>query len=274
MQQLQNVIEFVFECCVDIMLVNVDIVICEVVNQVIVFFDFGVLCVVEKIDGQWVMYQWLKKVVLFFFCINDNQVIDGVESCYFDKVLMKFVDYDEVCFQKEGFCVVLLVVVCQGVFIVCNIVLMLFYVNIGVYVDEGIMVDIWVIVGFCVQIGKNVYLFGGVGIGGVLELLQVNLIIIEDNCFIGVCFEVVEGVIVEEGFVIFMGVYFGQSIKIYDCEIGEVFYGCVLVGLVVVLGNLLLKDGKYSLYCVVIVKKVDVKICGKVGINELLCIID
>lgn len=274
MQQLQNIIEIVFERRVEITLVNVDIVIREAVNQVIVLLDFGVLRVAEKIDGQWVTYQWLKKAVLFFFRINDNQVIEGVESRYFDKVSMKFVDYDEVRFQKEGFRVVLLAAVRQGAFIVRNIVLMSFYVNIGVYVDEGIMVDIWAIVGFCAQIGKNVYFFGGVGIGGVLESLQVNLIIIEDNCFIGARFEVVEGVIVEEGFVIFMGVYIGQSIRIYDREIGEIYYGRVSAGFVVVLGNLSLKDGKYSFYCAVIVKKVDAKIRGKVGINELLRIID
>ena len=258
MQQLQNVIESAFERRADITPANVDTVTREAVNQVIALLDSGALRVAEKIDGQWVTHQWLKKAVLLSFRINDNQVIDGAESRYFDKVPMKFADYDEARFQKEGFRVVPPAAVRQGAFIARNTVLMPSYVNIGAYVDEGTMVDTW----------------ATVGIGGVLEPLQANPTIIEDNCFIGARSEVVEGVIVEEGSVISMGVYLGQSTKIYDRETGEVFYGRVPAGSVVVSGNLPSKDGKYSLYCAVIVKKVDAKTRGKVGINELLRTID
>lgn len=219
-------------------------------------------------------HQWLKKAVLLSFRINDNQVIEGAESRYFDKVPMKFANYDEARFQKEGFRVVPPAAVRQGAFITRNTVLMPSYVNIGAYVDEGTMVDTWATVGSCAQIGKNVHLSGGVGIGGVLEPLQANPTIIEDNCFIGARSEVVEGVIVEEGSVISMGVYIGQSTRIYDRETGEIHYGRVPAGSVVVSGNLPSKDGKYSLYCAVIVKKVDAKTRGKVGINELLRTID
>ncbi|ECU5372478.1 2,3,4,5-tetrahydropyridine-2,6-dicarboxylate N-succinyltransferase, partial [Salmonella enterica subsp. enterica serovar Heidelberg str. CFSAN001902] len=238
MQQLQNVIETAFERRADITPANVDTVTREAVNQVISLLDSGALRVAEKIDGQWVTHQWLKKAVLLSFRINDNQVIDGGESRYFDKVPMKFADYDEARFQKEGFRVVPPAAVRQGAFIARNTVLMPSYVNIGAYVDEGTMVDTWATVGSCAQIGKNVHLSGGVGIGGVLEPLQANPTIIEDNCFIGARSEVVEGVIVEEGSVISMGVYLGQSTKIYDRETGEVHYGRVPAGSVVVSGNL------------------------------------
>jgi len=274
MQQLQNVIESAFERRADITPVNVDTVTREAVNQVIGLLDSGALRVAEKIDGQWVTHQWLKKAVLLSFRINDNKVMDGAETRYYDKVPMKFADYDEARFQKEGFRVVPPATVRQGAFIARNTVLMPSYVNIGAYVGEGTMVDTWATVGSCAQIGKNVHLSGGVGIGGVLEPLQANPTIIEDNCFIGARSEVVEGVIVEEGSVISMGVYLGQSTRIYDRETGEIHYGRVPAGSVVVSGNLPSKDGSYSLYCAVIVKKVDAKTRGKVGINELLRTID
>ena len=274
MQQLQNIIETAFERRAEITPANADTVTREAVNQVIALLDSGALRVAEKIDGQWVTHQWLKKAVLLSFRINDNQVIEGAESRYFDKVPMKFADYDEARFQKEGFRVVPPAAVRQGAFIARNTVLMPSYVNIGAYVDEGTMVDTWATVGSCAQIGKNVHLSGGVGIGGVLEPLQANPTIIEDNCFIGARSEVVEGVIVEEGSVISMGVYIGQSTRIYDRETGEIHYGRVPAGSVVVSGNLPSKDGKYSLYCAVIVKKVDAKTRGKVGNNELLRTID
>ncbi|CAI2141779.1 2,3,4,5-tetrahydropyridine-2,6-dicarboxylate N-succinyltransferase [Serratia ficaria] len=274
MQQLQNVIESAFERRADITPANVDRVTREAVNQVIGLLDSGALRVAEKIDGQWVTHQWLKKAVLLSFRINDNKVMDGAETRYYDKVPMKFADYDEARFQREGFRVVPPATVRQGAFIARNTVLMPSYVNIGAYVDEGTMVDTWATVGSCAQIGKNVHLSGGVGIGGVLEPLQANPTIIEDNCFIGARSEVVEGVIVEEGSVISMGVYLGQSTRIYDRETGEVHYGRVPAGSVVVSGNLPSKDGSYSLYCAVIVKKVDAKTRGKVGINELLRTID
>lgn len=274
MQQLQTVIETAFERRAEITPANADTVIREAVKHTLDKLDSGELRVAEKINGEWVTHQWLKKAVLLSFRINDNIVMDGAESRYFDKVPMKFADYDAERFQREGFRVVPPASVRQGAFIARNTVLMPSYVNIGAYVDEGTMVDTWATVGSCAQIGKNVHLSGGVGIGGVLEPLQANPTIIEDNCFIGARSEVVEGVIVEEGSVISMGVYLGQSTRIYDRETGEVHYGRVPAGSVVVSGNLPSKDGKYSLYCAVIVKKVDAKTLGKVGINELLRTID
>ncbi|MDE9428747.1 2,3,4,5-tetrahydropyridine-2,6-dicarboxylate N-succinyltransferase [Xenorhabdus bovienii] len=280
MQQLQSIIEIqaiidnAFENRTDITPSTVDEATRSAVNQVIQMLDSGKLRVAEKIAGQWVTHQWLKKAVLLSFRINDNQVIEGAESRYFDKVPMKFADYDQARFEKEGFRVVPPAAVRQGAYIARNSVLMPSYVNIGAYVDEGTMVDTWATVGSCAQIGKNVHLSGGVGIGGVLEPLQANPTIIEDNCFIGARSEIVEGVIVEEGAVISMGVYIGQSTKIYDRETGEIHYGRVPAGSVVVSGNLPSKDGSYSLYCAVIVKKVDAKTRGKVGLNELLRNID
>lgn len=274
MQQLQNVIEAAFERRAEITPASVDSVTREAVNQVISQLDSGALRVAEKINGQWVTHQWLKKAVLLSFRINDNQVIDGAETLYYDKVPLKFSGYDAERFQREGIRVVPPATVRQGAFIARNTVLMPSYVNIGGYVDEGTMVDTWVTVGSCAQIGKNVHLSGGVGIGGVLEPLQANPTIIEDNCFIGARSEIVEGVIVEEGSVISMGVYISQSTRIYDRETGEIHYGRVPAGSVVVSGNLPAKDGSHSLYCAVIVKKVDAKTRGKVGINELLRSID
>ncbi|MGJ3354274.1 2,3,4,5-tetrahydropyridine-2,6-dicarboxylate N-succinyltransferase [Providencia sp. Je.9.19] len=274
MQHLQAIIEQAFEDRATITPNTVSAPVRQAVMDTIALLDSGKLRVAEKIAGVWVTHQWLKKAVLLSFRIHDNQVIEGAESRYFDKVPMKFADYDKARFEKEGFRVVPPAAVRQGAYIAKNCVLMPSYVNIGAYVDEGSMVDTWATVGSCAQIGKNVHLSGGVGIGGVLEPLQANPTIIEDNCFIGARSEVVEGVIVEEGSVISMGVYLGQSTKIYDRETGEIFYGRVPAGSVVVSGNLPSKDGRYSLYCAVIVKKVDEKTRGKVGINELLRSID
>ncbi|AWS50820.1 MULTISPECIES: 2,3,4,5-tetrahydropyridine-2,6-dicarboxylate N-succinyltransferase [Providencia] len=274
MQHLQAIIEQAFEERASITPNTVSSSVKQAVLDTIALLDSGKLRVAEKIAGVWVTHQWLKKAVLLSFRIQDNQVIDGAESRYFDKVPMKFADYDQARFEKEGFRVVPPAAVRKGAYIAKNSVLMPSYVNIGAYVDEGTMVDTWATVGSCAQIGKNVHLSGGVGIGGVLEPLQANPTIIEDNCFIGARSEVVEGVIVEEGSVISMGVYLGQSTKIYDRETGEIHYGRVPAGSVVVSGNLPSKDGRYSLYCAVIVKKVDEKTRGKVGINELLRTID
>ncbi|ENU1225411.1 MULTISPECIES: 2,3,4,5-tetrahydropyridine-2,6-dicarboxylate N-succinyltransferase [Providencia] len=274
MQHLQAIIEQAFEERANITPNTVSSSVKQAVLDTIALLDNGKLRVAEKIAGVWVTHQWLKKAVLLSFRIQDNQVIDGAESRYFDKVPMKFADYDQARFEKEGFRVVPPAAVRKGAYIAKNSVLMPSYVNIGAYVDEGSMVDTWATVGSCAQIGKNVHLSGGVGIGGVLEPLQANPTIIEDNCFIGARSEVVEGVIVEEGSVISMGVYLGQSTKIYDRETGEIHYGRVPAGSVVVSGNLPSKDGRYSLYCAVIVKKVDEKTRGKVGINELLRTID
>ncbi|MFT4465182.1 MAG: 2,3,4,5-tetrahydropyridine-2,6-dicarboxylate N-succinyltransferase [Sodalis sp. (in: enterobacteria)] len=274
MQSLQQIIETVFEQRAAITPANVDGATRDAINQVIVSLDSGALRVAEKINGEWVTHQWLKKAVLLSFRIADNQLIEGGETRFFDKVPMKFAGWDSERFQREGFRVVPPASVRQGAYIARNTVLMPSYVNIGAYVDEGTMVDTWATVGSCAQIGKNVHLSGGVGIGGVLEPLQANPTIIEDNCFIGARSEVVEGVIVEEGSVISMGVFIGQSTKIFDRKTCEVHYGRVPAGSVVVSGNLPSKDGRYSLYCAVIVKKVDAKTRGKVGINELLRTID
>lgn len=240
------------------------------VEKVIGLLNSGQARVAEKIAGEWVVHQWLKKAVLLYFRLYDNSVIEGAESRFYDKVPLKFTDYSSEQFKQEGMRVVPPAAVRTGTYIGKNVVLMPSYVNIGAFVDEGTMVDTWATVGSCAQIGKNVHLSGGVGIGGVLEPLQANPTIIEDNCFIGARSEIVEGVIVEEGAVISMGVYIGQSTRIYDRETGEVHYGRVPAGAVVVPGNLPSSDGKYSLYAAIIVKKVDAKTREKVGINALL----
>lgn len=274
MQQLQTIIDAAFERRAEITPSNVDAVTRDAINQCIHLLDSGKMRVAEKINGEWVTHQWLKKAVLLSFRINENQLINAGPTNYYDKVPLKFADYDEARFAQEGFRVVPSAIARKGAYVARNTVLMPSYVNIGAYVDEGTMVDTWVTVGSCAQIGKNVHLSGGVGIGGVLEPLQANPTIIEDNCFIGARSEIVEGVVVEEGSVISMGVFIGQSTKIYDRATGEVHYGRVPAGSVIVSGNLPTKDGKYSLYCAVIVKKVDAKTLGKVGINELLRTID
>ncbi|RCS59559.1 2,3,4,5-tetrahydropyridine-2,6-dicarboxylate N-succinyltransferase [Parvibium lacunae] len=243
----------------------------EAVAHVINELDSGKLRVAEKINGDWTVHQWVKKAVLLSFRLEDNvpQSAGGYAQFY-DKVPTKFANYTQEDFARGGFRVVPPAVARRGSFIGKNVVLMPSYVNIGAYVDEGTMVDTWATVGSCAQIGKNVHLSGGVGIGGVLEPLQANPTIIGDNCFIGARSEVVEGVIVEDNCVISMGVYIGQSTKIYDRTTGEVMYGRVPEGSVVVSGNLPSADGKYSLYCAVIVKRVDAQTRSKTGINELL----
>jgi 2,3,4,5-tetrahydropyridine-2-carboxylate N-succinyltransferase len=242
----------------------------EAVHQVIEGLDKGVLRVAQKENGQWETNQWIKKAVLLSFKLQDNLRIPGAESNYYDKVPGKFADYNSNDFRTGGYRVVPPATARKGSFIGRNCVLMPSFVNIGAYVDEGTMVDTWATVGSCAQIGKNVHLSGGVGIGGVLEPLQANPTIIEDNCFIGARSEVVEGVIVEEGSVISMGVFIGSSTRIYNRATGEILYGRVPAGSVVVSGNLPARDGSHSLYCAVIVKQVDAKTLAKVGINALL----
>lgn len=242
----------------------------EAVQQAIDMLNSGQARVAEKIAGEWVVHQWLKKAVLLYFRLHDNAPMNDGVSQYFDKVPLKYSGYDTARFQQDGTRVVPPATVRTGSFVGKNVVLMPSYVNIGAYVDEGSMVDTWATVGSCAQIGKNVHLSGGVGIGGVLEPLQANPTIIEDNCFIGARSEIVEGVVVEEGSVISMGVYIGQSTRIYDRETGEIHYGRVPAGSVVVSGSLPSKDATYSLYAAIIVKKVDAKTRAKVGINELL----
>jgi 2,3,4,5-tetrahydropyridine-2-carboxylate N-succinyltransferase len=240
------------------------------VDTVIGQLDAGKLRVAEKQGGEWITHQWVKKAVLLSFRLRDNEIMQGGYAHYFDKVDSKFARYTQADFAAGGYRVVPPAAARHGAFIAKNVVLMPSYVNIGAYVDEGTMVDTWATVGSCAQIGKNVHLSGGVGIGGVLEPLQANPTIIEDNCFIGARSEVVEGVIVGEGSVISMGVYIGQSTKIYNRATGEVSYGKIPPGSVVVSGNLPSPEGRYSLYCAVIVKQVDAKTRAKTSINELL----
>jgi len=270
MHPLQSLIETAFEDRAAITPATVSAELKAAIGQVIEELDNGHLRVAEKQGDEWVVNQWAKKAVLLSFRIRDNALMDDGVSRYFDKVDTKFADWHAQDFQAAGFRAVPGAVVRKGSFIARNTVLMPSFVNIGAFVDEGTMVDTWATVGSCAQIGKNVHLSGGVGIGGVLEPLQANPTIIEDNCFIGARSEVVEGVIVGEGSVISMGVYIGQSTKIYDRETGEISYGRIPPGSVVVSGNLPAADGSHSLYCAVIVKKVDAKTRAKTSINELL----
>lgn len=220
--------------------------------------------------GRWVVNEWLKKAVLLFFRLNDNTPMSGGFTQYYDKIPSKFSSYSDADLAKSGVRIVPPASVRQGAYVASGAVLMPSYINIGAYVDSGTMIDTWATVGSCAQIGKNVHLSGGVGIGGVLEPLQARPTIIEDNCFIGARSEVVEGVIVEKGSVISMGVYIGQSTKIFKRESGEIIYGYIPQGSVVVPGSIPSKDGRYSLYCAVIVKQVDAKTRAKTSINELL----
>ncbi|CAN5291385.1 2,3,4,5-tetrahydropyridine-2,6-dicarboxylate N-succinyltransferase [soil metagenome] len=245
----------------------------EAVDHVIEELDAGRLRVAEKIDGDWVVHQWIKNAVLLSFRLAGNETMSfGPDSPmqFYDKVPTKYARYTETDFERSGVRVVPPAVARRGSYQAKNVILMPSYVNIGAYVDEGTMVDTWATVGSCAQIGKNVHLSGGVGIGGVLEPLQANPTIIEDNCFIGARSEIVEGVVVEENSVISMGVFIGQSTKIYDRETRQVLYGRVPAGSVVVPGNLPSSDGTCSLYCAVIVKKVDAQTRSKTSINDLL----
>lgn len=271
-EQLKTIIEAAFERRADITPKTVDAESKRAVEEALHLLDTGKMRVAERQSvGKWTVNEWLKKAVLLSFRMEDNKVMPaGGSMQFYDKVPTKFANYSEADFQASGVRVVPPAVARRGSYIASGAILMPSYVNIGAYVDSGTMVDTWATVGSCAQIGKNVHLSGGVGIGGVLEPLQASPTIIEDNCFIGARSEVVEGVIVEEGSVISMGVYIGQSTRIYDRETGEIHYGRVPAGSVVVSGNLPAKDGSYSLYCAVIVKKVDAKTLSKVGINELL----
>jgi 2,3,4,5-tetrahydropyridine-2-carboxylate N-succinyltransferase len=269
-QALESLIDEAFERRAEITPSAVPKDLSQALAAVLDGLNQGRLRVAEKIDGAWVTHQWLKKAVLLFFKTHDNRVIDGGATQYFDKVPMRFSGYSEDEFRQGGFRVVPPAVARAGAFIGRNVILMPSYVNIGAYVDEGTMVDTWATVGSCAQIGKNVHLSGGVGIGGVLEPLQANPTIIEDHCFIGARSEIVEGVVVESHSVISMGVFIGQSTKIYDRATGEVIYGRVPSGSVVVPGSLPSSDGKYSLACAVIVKRVDAQTRAKTSINELL----
>jgi len=240
------------------------------VEDAVGLLDRGEARVAEKLDGQWAVSEWLKKAVLLYFRLHPNQVVEGGHTRYYDKVPLKYSKHDAAAFAKEGARIVPDAIVRRGAFIGPDVVLMPSYVNIGAYVGRGSMVDTWATIGSCAQIGERVHISGGAGIGGVLEPLQASPTIIEDDCFIGARSEIVEGVVVEQGAVISMGVFIGQSTRIYDRETGQILYGRVPAGAVVVPGSLPSADGKYSLACAVIVKRVDAKTRAKVGINELL----
>ncbi len=270
MDTLRDTIERAFEERGAISPTSCDATVKQAVEECLAGLDSGAMRMAEKSAGNWIVNEWLKKAVLLSFRIYDNTEIAGGFTKFYDKVGLKFSQYDAARFLETGARIVPPATVRRGAYIGPNVVLMPSFVNIGAYVDSGTMVDTWATVGSCAQIGKNVHLSGGVGIGGVLEPLQAAPTIIEDDCFIGARSEVVEGVIVGEGSVISMGVYIGQSTKIYHRETGEVTYGRIPPGSVVVSGNLPAKDGSHSLYCAVIVKQVDAKTRAKVGINELL----
>ena len=274
MSQLEQFIDAAWEQRAEFTPKNAPADVRNAVSDVIAQLDNGTLRVANKVEGtagEWNVNQWVKKAVLLSFRLEENTVMSaGGYTQFYDKVPSKFANYTEADFAASGFRVVPNAMVRRGSYIAKNVVLMPSYVNIGAYVDEGAMIDTWATVGSCAQIGKIVHLSGGVGIGGVLEPMQANPTIIGDNCFIGARSEVVEGVIVEDNSVISMGVYIGQSTKILDRETGEITYGRVPAGSVVVSGNLPSKDGTYSLYCAVIVKKVDAQTRSKTSINELL----
>ncbi len=270
MNDIKSTIEEAFERRAEITPRSVETHVKEATSLALDMLDTGTARVAEKIDGEWVVNDWLKKAVLLSFRIEDNSFIKGGFTNYYDKVTSKYADTNSREFRESGVRVVPPAAARHGAYIAPGTVLMPSYINIGAYVDSGTMVDTWATVGSCAQIGKNVHLSGGVGIGGVLEPVQASPTIIEDNCFVGARSEVVEGVIVKQGAVISMGVYIGKSTKIYNRMTDEVTFGVVPAGAVVVPGNLPSKDGKYSLYCAVIIKQVDEKTRSKVGINELL----
>jgi len=267
---LQPLVEAAFEQRAQITPKSVSRELRVALDECLDLLDSGKARVAEKVDGHWRVNEWLKKAVLLYFRTHDNQLIDAGYTRFFDKVPLKYADKDEAAIRASGTRVVPDAVVRKGSYIGPDVVLMPSFVNIGAYVDSGTMVDTWATVGSCAQIGRNVHLSGGVGIGGVLEPLQASPTIIEDNCFIGARSEIVEGVIVGEGAVISMGVFIGQSTRIYDRETGETLMGRVPPGAVVVPGSLPSKDGRYSLACAVIVKKVDAQTRSKTSINELL----
>ncbi len=270
MTDLIATIEAAFEDRASISPANAPQDVRQAVDEALNLLESGEVRVAEKRGAEWVVNQWLKKAVLLSFRLNDNRVIEDGYTRYFDKVEPRFAGFSDADFRAAGVRVVPPAAARRGTYIAPGVVLMPSYVNIGAYVGAGTMVDTWATVGSCAQIGKNVHLSGGVGIGGVLEPLQAGPTIIEDNCFIGARSEVVEGVVIEEGAVLSMGVYIGKSTKIYHRATGEITYGRVPAGAVVVPGSLPAKDGSHSLYCAVIIKQVDEQTRSKTSINELL----
>lgn len=270
MNSLQTLIEDAFEDRQNLSLGKAPKELISAIEEIHSCLDSGLYRVAQPINGEWVVHQWLKKAILLSFKLNPNQIIDSGFCQYYDKVPMKYTGYTEEQFKQAGVRVVPNAMVRRGAFIAKNSIIMPSFVNVGAYIDEGVMVDTWATVGSCAQIGKNVHLSGGAGIGGVLEPLQANPTIIEDNCFIGARSEVVEGVIVERGSVLSMGVFLGQSTKILNRITGTVTYGRIPAGSVVVAGSMPSEDKSHSLYCAVIVKQVDEQTRSKVSINELL----
>ena len=274
MQQLKSIIETAFE---QRQTINPNNCSQELINTLDIIFtqlEQGSLRIAEKIADTWVIHEWLKKAVLLYFRVYDNQIMPAGFTNYYDKVPTKYAKTTQEQFRQQSVRVVPPACIRKGSYVGKNTVLLPSFVNVGAYIDEGCMIDAWATVGSCAQIGKNVHISGGTGIGGVLEPLQAKPTIIEDNCFIGARSEIVEGVVVEEGAVISMGVFIGQSTRIYDRDKDEILYGRVPAGSVVVPGSLPATNGKYSTYCAVIVKKVDAQTRSKVGINELLHIVD
>ncbi len=274
MSDLSTIIDAAWERRSDLSPGNSDADIREAVEQCIAGLDAGKLRVAERSGGSnggtWVVNEWLKKAVLLYFRLHANELIDAGHTRFFDKVPLKYASYDTAAFESSGTRVVPDAIVRRGAYVAADVVLMPSYVNIGAYVDQSSMIDTWATVGSCAQIGKRVHLSGGAGIGGVLEPLQAAPTIIEDDCFIGARSEIVEGVIVERGSVIAMGVYLGQSTRIYDRDNGTVSYGRIPAGSVVVPGSLPAADASHSLYCAVIVKRVDEQTRAKTSLNELL----
>jgi 2,3,4,5-tetrahydropyridine-2-carboxylate N-succinyltransferase len=268
--EAQRIIEQAFDNRAQLSPNSADPKVRSAVQQVLDQLDAGTLRVAEKKAGAWTVNEWVKKAVLLSFRLEDNAVMSSCYTNFYDKVPSKYADYDADRFKQSGARIVPPAAVRRGSYVASDVIVMPSFVNIGAYVDSGTMVDTWATVGSCAQVGKNVHLSGGAGLGGVLEPLQANPTIIEDNCFIGARSEIVEGVIVEEGSVISMGVFIGQSTKILNRMTGEISYGRIPAGSVVVSGNLPAKDGSYSLYCAVIVKQVDEKTRKKVSLNELL----
>ena len=268
--KLQSLIETAFERRAELTPTNLPADLRSVIDDCIELLDSGRARVAEPKDGRWVVNEWLKKAVLLYFRSHDNVVMDAGYTRFYDKVPLKYAQASEADLKAGGARVVPHAIVRKGAYVASNVVLMPSYVNIGAYVGSGTMVDTWATVGSCAQIGRNVHLSGGVGIGGVLEPLQASPTIIEDDCFIGARSEVVEGVVVEAGSVLSMGVFIGQSTRIYDRTTGQILRGRVPAGSVVVPGALPAADGKVSLSCAVIVKRVDAQTRGKTSINELL----
>ncbi|QCI18213.1 2,3,4,5-tetrahydropyridine-2,6-dicarboxylate N-succinyltransferase [Buchnera aphidicola (Aphis nasturtii)] len=270
MKKFKKIIENAYEYKNEINFKNIKTETYETINYIISLLNKGEVRVSEKKDNVWITHQWLKKAILLYIYFTKNNIFLCENTNYYDKIPLKYNKYTTKNFEQDKVRIVPPATVRYGSFINYNAVIMPSYVNIGAYIDQGTMIDTWATVGSCAQIGKNVHLSGGVGIGGVLEPLQNNPTIIEDNCFIGARSEIVEGVIVEQGSVISMGVFIGQSTKIYNRETGEISYGKIPANSVVVSGSMPSKNGKYNLYSAIIVKKVDHKTTSKVEINQLL----